>query len=144
MADLVISDRLADDGGTGNGAIYLEYGPVTSTTSVGASGDRLVGGENDLGLDNATAGDYDNDGVGDLAAQTSTRAEAWLSYGPFAHTGVRYSGSADASFTGPGVELYPGRAGRPAGAAADWLELADPNDDTWLPDAGAVWVFEPG
>ncbi|MBN1336393.1 MAG: FG-GAP repeat protein [Deltaproteobacteria bacterium] len=151
--DLVIGAYADDDGGSGAGAGYLIYGPVTSDLSLSFADAKLVG--EDAGDAAATHhagsdGDVDGDGYDDLLVGApyndeggSNAGAAYLVYGPV--TSDLDLSAADAKLVGEGAGDRAGYAVASAGDCdgdghADLLVGSTNNDEGGV-DSGAVYLL---
>ncbi len=108
-ADLAVGAAGNDDAGIGAGAVYLFYGPATTSASLGAADVELLGeaGGDAAGAAISAGGDIDSDGVDDLligawgytpSSGGTTNGATYLFYGPVSGSGSL--GTADVVFVG--------------------------------------------
>ncbi|MES2639383.1 MAG: MopE-related protein [Myxococcota bacterium] len=82
--DLVVGSMEVSDGGSGAGAAYVVYGPVSGELDLSLAGARLIGEDagDYAGYSVASAGDVNRDGYADLIIGSAFAEAAYLIYGP--------------------------------------------------------------
>jgi hypothetical protein len=138
--DLLIGAPDHDIAGLSDGIAYLVYGPVTGTHRLSSADARFLGERSgaNTGTSLDSAGDVNGDGFDDVLIGGTS--DAYLLYGPL--SGDIDLANADVRFRGPyGIGTAVHGAGDLNNDGFDDVVLGSPNDDGYLSDAGAVYVF---
>ncbi|MBI2474959.1 FG-GAP repeat protein [Candidatus Uhrbacteria bacterium] len=152
--DLAIGAPGDDDGGSGAGAVYVLYGPLSSGKMSLTKADLKLTGKASadyVGWNVAGVGDVNDDGVDDLAIGaiddddgSSGAGAVYVLYGPLENGNVSLT-KADLKLTGTSVNDNVGRSVAKAGDlnhdGIDDLAIGATGDDDGGSGAGAVYVL---
>ncbi|MFN7143067.1 MAG: hypothetical protein ACK4YP_04780, partial [Myxococcota bacterium] len=142
--DVVIGAPYNDSASTSAGAAYVVYGGFSSTEYLSLADATFRGpSRDDFAGWSVAAGDYDGDGVGDLAVGGtgySDEGTVWIAYGPLSGVSSSYTSRLVAEDN----DDYVGFALRTADFDADGFDdllVGAPGDDDGGTNAGALYLL---
>ncbi|MES2645135.1 MAG: MopE-related protein [Myxococcota bacterium] len=145
-ADLILGVPSNSEGGSGSGAAYVVYGPVSGDIDLSLADAKLFGESGDRAGCSVSAGDIDGDGVNDLIigayGDNSSPGAAYVVFGPV--VGDLDLSLADATFIGEdnadAAGISVASAGDVNGDGFDDVLIGAVEDDDGGEDAGAAYL----